>query len=227
MWDTGNPIVLREIWGDQVFEARPASVVLDLPLQTTLFVAPFVRCGAWRSTTRASSSGSPDRPWHLYTRDRGDFGVLSFAWPDTPYAILLLSEPDGSPRGWYVNLQTPLQRTTIGFDTVDHLLDVLIPMDRYIVVMEGRGRTGRGDRAGLRRRPTPAASATGANARSSICSCGCRRSTRPSEAGAPIRRGPHRSSRPAGIWSDPLRPHGSDGRARARLPASPFEGGTA
>ena len=56
--------------------------------------------------------------------------MLSFAWPDTPYAILLLSEPDGSPRGWYVNLQTPLQRTPIGFDTVDHLLDVLIPMDR-------------------------------------------------------------------------------------------------
>ena len=52
------------------------------------------------------------------------------AWPETPYSILLLSEPDGSPRGWYVNLQTPLKRTLIGFDTVDHLLDVLIPMVR-------------------------------------------------------------------------------------------------
>ena len=73
-------------------------------------------------------------------------------------------------------------------------------------------------------RPTPAGCATGANARSSICSCGCRRSTSHGRTGAPIRHGPHRSSRPAGIWSDPLGPHGSDGRARARLPASPFEG---
>ena len=113
MWDTGDPIVLREIWGDQVFEARPASVVLDLPLQTTLFVAPFVRCGV-AIDDEGVELRFPDRPWHLYTRERGDFGVLSFAWPDTPYAILLLSEPDGSPRGWYVNLQTPLQRTPSG-----------------------------------------------------------------------------------------------------------------
>lgn len=129
MWDPGDPIVIREIWGEQVFEARPASVVQDLPLQTTLFVAPFVRCGVAIDDAGVELR-FPDRPWHLYIRERGDFGVLSFAWPNTPYSILLLSEPDGSPRGWYVNLQTPLRRTPIGFDTVDHLLDVLIPIDR-------------------------------------------------------------------------------------------------
>ena len=72
----------------------------------------------------------PDRPWHLELRPRGDSGILSFAWPDTPYAILLLLDTDGSPRGWYVNLQTPLARTPIGFDTVDHALDVLVALDR-------------------------------------------------------------------------------------------------
>jgi hypothetical protein len=129
MWQPGDAIAIREVWDGQVFEARPATVVQDLPLQTTLFVAPFVRCGVAIDDAGAELR-FPDRPWHLYTRERGDFGVLSFAWPDTPYSILLLSEPDGSPRGWYVNLQTPLKRTLIGFDTVDHLLDVLIPLDR-------------------------------------------------------------------------------------------------
>ena len=129
MWDPGEPVVIRETWNEQVFEARPASVVTDLPLQTVLFVAPLVHCGAAYDAT-GEQLRFPDRPWHLRIRPHGDFGVLSFAWPDTPYSILLLSDPDGSPRGWYVNLQTPLERTPIGFDTVDHLLDVLIPLDR-------------------------------------------------------------------------------------------------
>ena len=128
-WEPGDPIVLRETWGGQVFEARPASVVADLPGQTTLFVAPFVRCGVAIDDAGVELR-FPDRPWHLYVRERGDFGVLSFAWPETPYSVLLLTEPDGSPRNWYVNLQTPLVRTAIGFDTVDHLLDVVIPLDR-------------------------------------------------------------------------------------------------
>lgn len=129
MWSPGDPVVIRELWNGQVFEARPASVVADLPAQTTLHVAPFVRCGV-AIDDAGEELRFPDRPWHLYVRERGDFGVLSFAWPDTPYSVLLLSEPDGSPRGWYVNLQAQLARTPIGFDTVDHLLDALIPLDR-------------------------------------------------------------------------------------------------
>ena len=31
----------------------------------------------------------PDRPWHLEVRQRGDQPILSFAWPDTPYSVLL------------------------------------------------------------------------------------------------------------------------------------------
>ena len=193
MWDTGDPIVLREIWGGQVFEARPASVVLDLPLQTTLFVAPFVRCGVAIDDAGVELR-FPDRPWHLYARERGDFGVLSFAWPDTPYSILLLSEPDGSPRGWYVNLQTPLQRTSIGFDTVDHLLDVLIPMDRSSWAWKDEDELGRGDRAGaLHRSRRRLAPLTGASAPSNIWSFGNRRSTWTGRTGGPIRRGPRRS----------------------------------
>jgi len=130
VWSPGDVVAIREIWAEQVFEARPASVVQDLPGQTSLFVAPFVRCGVPTDDTDGEELRLPDRPWHLRVRERGGFGVLSFAWPDTPYAVLLLFEPDGSPRSWYVNLQTPLARTAIGFDTVDHALDVLIPLDR-------------------------------------------------------------------------------------------------
>lgn len=70
----------------------------------------------------------PDRPWHLEVRERGPNPILSFAWPDTPYAVLRWSTDEGAPV-WYVNLQDPLRRTTLGFDTVDHALDVIVELD--------------------------------------------------------------------------------------------------
>jgi len=129
MWRPGDAIALRERWGDAIFEARAAIVVQDLPEQTMLFVPAHVVC-AIGYDDEGVELRIPDRPWHLELRPRGDFGILSFAWPDTSYAILLLLNDDGSPRGWYVNLQTPLARTPVGFDTVDHALDVLIALDR-------------------------------------------------------------------------------------------------
>jgi hypothetical protein len=129
MWQPGDAIAIRELWNGAVFEARPALVVHDRPMQTALFVPTGVVCGV-AIDDQDIELRFPDRTWSLRIRPRGDSGILSFAWPDTPYAVLLLQDPDGSPRGWYVNLQAPLQRTPIGFDTVDHTLDVLIPLDR-------------------------------------------------------------------------------------------------
>jgi hypothetical protein len=62
-------------------------------------------------------------------RYEDEIHVLSFAWPDTWYAVLLLLHPDWSPHSWYVNLEEPLRRTELGFDTLDHELDVIIELD--------------------------------------------------------------------------------------------------
>jgi hypothetical protein len=43
--------------------------------------------------------------------------------------VLLWAAVDDRPL-WYVNLQEPLARTPLGFDTVDHLLDVVVELDR-------------------------------------------------------------------------------------------------
>lgn len=71
----------------------------------------------------------PDGEWHLELRPRGDWPILSFAWPATPYSVLLWTMEEDR-RVWYVNLQDPLARTSIGFDTVDHALDVVVELDR-------------------------------------------------------------------------------------------------
>jgi uncharacterized protein len=101
-------------------------VVRDEPEQTVLFLPGGVRC-AMPIDEDGRELRMPDRPWRLEIRRRGPQPVLSFAWPDTPYAVLLWSEDDRAV--WYVNLEDPIARTPIGFDTVDHALDVVIELD--------------------------------------------------------------------------------------------------
>jgi len=128
MFRTGEGIVIREVWHGRVFEARPTTVVQDEPDQTTLLLPGGVRFGLPIGQD-GRELRLPDRPWHLEVRQRGDQPILSFAWPDTPYSVLLWTAEDRR-RVWYVNLQDPLTRTSLGFDTVDHALDVVIELDR-------------------------------------------------------------------------------------------------
>ena len=123
----GQPIVLRELWRGRVFEARPMIVVQDAPDQRMLFLPAGVRCGVPVAEDSALLR-VPDRPWRLRIRPRGEHPVLSFAWPDVPYAVLLWTVGNGR-RVWYVNLEEPLTRTPLGFDTVDHALDLLVELD--------------------------------------------------------------------------------------------------
>jgi hypothetical protein len=128
-WSQGEVVVLREQWDTDVFEALPGIVVEDGPRQTVLFVPGSVRCRV------AVDAGGrrlriPDRPWRLEEVVRGPGPILSFAWPGTPYAVLLLWDADWRFLSWYVNLETPLRRSPIGFDYTDHALDVLIAPDR-------------------------------------------------------------------------------------------------
>jgi hypothetical protein len=126
-FEPGDAIALREIWRGRVFEARPMIVVQDDPDQAMFFLPGDVRC-ALPIGDDGRERRLPDRPWHLEIRPRGDQPILSFAWPDTPYSVLLWAADDRR-RVWYVNLEDPLVRTPIGFDTVDHVLDVLIELD--------------------------------------------------------------------------------------------------
>jgi len=126
-WSPGDPVVIRELWRGEVFAARPATVVEDRPDRTTLLVPAGVTCGVPVDHGGAELR-VPDRPWRLEARERGPKDLLSFAWPDTSCAVLRWYAPDGM-HAWYVNLQDPLRRTALGFDTTDHALDVIVALD--------------------------------------------------------------------------------------------------
>lgn len=110
-----------------MFAVRPAVVVEDAPTQLCLLVPGAVRCGVPIGDD-GTELRMPDRPWRLEVRARGPNAVLSFAWPDAPYAVLRWRET-GATQSWYVNLQDPLRRTAMGFDTTDHALDAVVAVD--------------------------------------------------------------------------------------------------
>lgn len=69
-------------------------------------------------------------PWRLGHGEWFGSSVLQLARAGEPRSYWAFFDPDtGSFEGWYVNLQEPLRRTAIGFDTVDHVLDLVIDPD--------------------------------------------------------------------------------------------------
>ncbi|MEX0834405.1 MAG: DUF402 domain-containing protein [Actinomycetota bacterium] len=127
---TGDPIVLREIWKDRIWAARPVTVVEDAPEVKMFYVHAGMR---WKSP--ASPNGEwlrlPAGDWILADRVSTKRRALSFAWSDLDYAVLANWDANSNEfLGWYINLQTTLRRTAVGFDYVDHVLDVVVTPDR-------------------------------------------------------------------------------------------------
>lgn len=63
-------------------------------------------------------------PWSVFSSWQGH-GVLMLHRPGDQYAVWVFWE--GANRAfsrWYLNLQAPFRRTSIGFDTLDHVLDL-------------------------------------------------------------------------------------------------------
>jgi predicted RNA-binding protein associated with RNAse of E/G family len=123
----GTPVALRDVWEGSVWAARPALVVEDTPEQVMLFIPAGTR---WFAAVRDGRRLKLQRPdFELAEFRNDDLHVLSFAWPGTFAAVLLEFRPDWSPIRWYINIEDPLRRSEIGFDTLDHKLDVIVEFD--------------------------------------------------------------------------------------------------
>jgi hypothetical protein len=137
MWTCGDQIVLRFHWGDTPAWVEPVTVVEDSLECIALYLAmdtlikrpvgedglPIPRFQSYESQDRIS--------WRLGDGRWREHSVLWLARPGAAHAIGLFWR--GTERefvGWYGNLQAPLVRTPVGFDSTDHVLDVDIAPDR-------------------------------------------------------------------------------------------------
>jgi len=133
---TGQQVVLRyrrNTPGDVII---PVTVVADGPDHVALYTAPGTpgKCQATADGQRLT------REMPFLERERIIGGFADFTWqrnhvlqlvrPGEPRSTWLLwREPDWAFRAFYVNLQAPLVRAPIGFDTADYLLDLEVTPD--------------------------------------------------------------------------------------------------
>jgi len=122
-WRRGETIVHREVWRGVPWCASPVVVVEDRPELLVTYLpeeAPFA--------FPPSADGRP-HPWSG-KRAWSGHGVLTLRRPGEAYSVWHVWEgPERRFAGWYLNLEEPFRRTSIGYDTQDLELDVWIPVD--------------------------------------------------------------------------------------------------
>jgi Protein of unknown function (DUF402) len=131
-FDPGTTIALRERLRGAVWAARPAIVVMDEDDLQMFYVGIGAR---WRAPEVADRTDlirtkATATAWAMTERSWAETHVLSFAWPGAGHAVLHFWDAAWTPRTWYVNVQRPLERFAVGFDTLDEDLDVVIAPDR-------------------------------------------------------------------------------------------------
>jgi len=124
----GDHILVREVWEGKLWSARPNIVIADTPELLAMYMPEGT---AWRRPatagggfTRIPAPGFTTAPSLWYNE------AVRLAVPGEDHSVLLLWEPCfARMKCWYVNMETPLTRTAIGFDYMDHVLDIVVQPD--------------------------------------------------------------------------------------------------
>jgi hypothetical protein len=131
-FDPGDVILLRGMDEHQrVIDVKPVRVVQDDADLSVLWVQ---RSTATMKAVLIDHTPGTPRRW-----EDGNSRLEESTWR---HEILILTRPaerratwvrwtiDREFYGWYVNMQSPMQRTHLGFDHHDHQLDILVDPDR-------------------------------------------------------------------------------------------------
>jgi Protein of unknown function (DUF402) len=126
-FDAGDVAVLRYLWFGRSFWEIPTRVVEDGAERTVVWVAPGTRYR--RPHRRLTMAEIAANAWTAGEHSWTGNGTLMISRRGDPYSLWLFWDDDGSHASWYVNLELPWRRTSLGFDTRDHQLDIVIRAD--------------------------------------------------------------------------------------------------
>ena len=130
-WKVGTPIVFRGVWLQRIWFACPAIIVEDKPDLIAFYWRAGTRVKKPHKRTTPQDMLSSAAPFILVDKTWTNTDVLLLTIPGAAHSIFVMwDEGHTRFRCWYINLQEPLQRTPIGFDTMDHLLDIIVHPDR-------------------------------------------------------------------------------------------------
>jgi hypothetical protein len=122
-WFAGDRIVRREVIDGRSWLEYPQIVIHDsaeLLVAYTPPGAPFeFPAGTW-----PTANGM--HPWHGSDGWQGH-GALHLMWPGVQHAVWVFwVGADRHFAHWYINIQEPFRRTSIGYDTQDLELDLVV-----------------------------------------------------------------------------------------------------
>jgi hypothetical protein len=117
----GEPIVRRDVWRGRPVVGWGGIVVAD----TDDLLVLYMPGGSPLGFPPEDFFGGP-HPWSGKDRWLGH-GVLQLQRPGEMHAVWVFWRgPERELAGWYVNIQEPFRRSSIGFDTQDLELDIVI-----------------------------------------------------------------------------------------------------
>jgi hypothetical protein len=129
-WREDDPILLREIFRGRLWTARPATVAAVRDDVIAVYLAPGTLFKVPAVASRDGILECLDQDWELRDYEWTLGRSLHLMRPGVAHAIhLWWLPPDWRFGGWYINLQEPIRPTRLGFDFMDHLLDVVIEPD--------------------------------------------------------------------------------------------------
>ncbi|MFI7644382.1 DUF402 domain-containing protein [Nonomuraea sp. NPDC049400] len=138
-FEVGTTVVRRHVWGGKVWSAMPYRVLEDVGdyltvaswpglrgLVSTTWIKAFLDDGHGRDQTiQELASGTWRLGWWAWqgTTVRSWYGL------DAYFTVRQYFDADRRPLSWYVDFDLPKQRTRMGIDTFDLLLDLVAEPD--------------------------------------------------------------------------------------------------
>jgi predicted RNA-binding protein associated with RNAse of E/G family len=126
----GQVIVHRDLFRGAVWYARAETVAEDTTARALLYWGPGAEVHHPFSRKRDLPLRIPLEEWTLKAETWHSYHVLCHWRPGDRYTVWLFWNADGwGFEGWYINLQSPFERTRLGFDTTDDILDIEVEPD--------------------------------------------------------------------------------------------------
>ena len=127
----GQTVLVREIWQQRVWTARPMILLQDTPKLIALYWIPGT---SWKRARNhqggdVSVIDCKQGNWELHDVILEGGGTLRLSIPGAFYSVLLFRNTDRTINRWYINLENPLTRTNGGFEYLDQFLDIIVEPD--------------------------------------------------------------------------------------------------
>lgn len=128
-WKPGQGIILREIWHNKVYSVIPLRVVQDSLDWSALYLPPQTS-SLWPHTRDGVTIRIPVDEWVLDGGPWEGGDVLYLIQPGSGYTVIGFWDDNHTFEGWKIDLGEPVRRTSLGFDYMDQLLDIIVSADR-------------------------------------------------------------------------------------------------